>query len=497
MAGKCILAIDQGTSNTKALIVDECGAVRARASRPVPISYPQPGWVEQDPCRLWESVKEAASACLDQLDPAGRAGVAAVGITNQRESALAWERATGEPVGPCIVWQCRRTAPFCDDLKGRGLEGLLRERTGLQVDPLFSASKMRWLLDHIENGHERAGRGSLCAGTVDSWLLWNITGGATYACDLSNAARTQLLDLRRGDWDEDLCALFGVPRAALPTVHPSSHIYGAVVPGAIEGLPAGVPVAAMIGDSHAALYGHAGFRPGTIKATYGTGSSLMMPTAAPVWSTHGLSTTIAWAREAVIYALEGNISVTGAAVEWLAKLFALPEDAAGVQRLAAEVADPEGVYFVPAFTGLGAPHWNQAARGTITGLTRGTTRAHLARATLDSIAYQVRDVFDAMCAEAETGLNVLLADGGASSNSLLMQFQADILGCAVERSLSGDVSALGAAYLAGLAAGLWRSEEEITQLVSRHERFEPHLDAGRREALYAGWQQAVAQATHV
>src|SRR5262249_6804728 len=335
----------------------------------------------------------------------------AIAITNQRESVTLWERNSGRPLGPIVVWQCRRTADFCAELRARGLAPWLAERTGLAVDPLFSASKMRWLLDHVEDGQRRAERGELCLGTIDSWVLWNLSGGAVHACDLTNASRTQLLDIHTLHWSDELLELFGVPEAALPGVRPSCSEFGTSV--AVGRLPAGIPIASMIGDSHAALFGQAGFVPGTIKATYGTGSSLITPTPALVMSQQGLSTTVAWAldHERVTYALEGNIPVTGAAVQWLGEFLGLPMPAEGVAEMAARVADAGGLYLVPAFVGLGAPHWNDAARGLISGLTRGSSAAHLARAAIEAIAYQVRDVFDVMQTEAGDELNVLLADG--------------------------------------------------------------------------------------
>jgi glycerol kinase len=486
-----ILAIDQGTTNTKVLLVDAQGTVTAQASRPLAQRYPHPAWVEQDADAIWQSVREAIDECLAA---AGAPALAAIAITNQRESAMLWERASGRPLGPVVVWQCRRTADFCAELRAHNLAHWLAERTGLAIDPLFSASKIRWLLDHAQDGQRRAERGELCVGTMDSWVLWNLTGGAVHACDLTNASRTQLLDIHSRRWSNDLIELFGVPRAALPDVRPSCADFGTSV--AIGRLPAGIPIASMIGDSHAALFGQAGFVPGTVKATYGTGSSLMTPTATPILSQQGLSTTIAWAldRDQVTYALEGNIAVTGAAVQWLAEFLGLP-GAAAVAELAERAGDAGGLYLVPAFVGLGAPYWNDAARGLICGLTRGSTAAHLARATVEAIAYQVRDVFDVMQAEAGEELQVLLADGGASRNDMLMQFQADIIGRPLLRSTSAEASPLGAAYLAGLAVGIWRTLDEISQLPRPRERFEPRMSAHDRAGLYAGWQTAIARAT--
>ena len=485
-----ILAIDQGTTNTKALVIGPSGAILARGSQPTAISYPQPGWVEQDALEVWRCTRDAIAECLGALD---KLDLAAVAVTNQRETALVWERETGQPVGPCVVWQCRRSAPFCNQLKTQGLEPLLRERTGLQVDPMFSASKIRWILEHAEDGFRRAERGELCVGNIDAWVLWNLAGGAVHATDLTNASRTQLLNLHTLAWDDDVLDIFGIPAAALPEIKSSSAVYGETVP--IDDLPGGIPIASMIGDSHASLYGQAGFRPGSIKATYGTGSSLMMPTSQPVISENGLSTTIAWAREKATYALEGNIYATGAAVQWLGQLLGLEAPGPGVEKLARTVEDAGGVYFVPALVGLGAPHWKESARGLITGLTRGAGAGQLARATLEAIAYQVRDVFDVMQAESGAPLQTLLADGGASRNDLLMQFQADIIDCPVLRSTSRDISPLGAAFLAGLAVGLWADEAEVEDLVPPRDRFEPQMSPEQREALYAGWREAVARTT--
>ncbi len=484
-----VLAIDQGTTNTKVILVNPAGEVIRRASRPLDVTYPQPAWVEQDPLALWRSVQESIDECLqDQPAPA------AIAISNQRESVVLWERATGQPVGPCVIWQCQRGTAFCKELVAGGFGPLVRERTGLTLDPMFSASKMRWLLDHTDQGYRRAAAGELCLGTIDSWVLFKLTNGQVHACDMTNASRTLLFDLHKLQWDSDLLAAFGIPAAAMPQVNPSSFIYGQTA--AVGNLPAGIPIASLIGDSHAALFGHAGFQPGAIKATYGTGSSLMTPTPTPVASQRGLSTTIAWAqKDATTYALEGNIYVTGAAVQWFEQLLSLKNTDQDIESLAASVADTGGVYLVPAFVGLGAPHWNETARGLITGLTRGAGPAHVARATLEAIAYQVRDVFDVMQAESGAELQVLLADGGASRNNLLMQFQADMLNCPILRSSSTDVSPLGAAYLAGLAVGIWASTAEIAALPRPHDRIEPKMAAPTRAALYTGWQAAVARAT--
>ena len=483
-----ILAIDQGTTNTKALLVDGDGRIVQRASRPVQLSYPHAGWVEQDADALWTSVRDAIDECLASAPDVRPSGIA---ITNQRESAVVWDRATGRPAGPVIVWQCRRTSERCGRLRRDGTAGAVRDRTGLPIDPLFSATKLAWLLDEIPDGRSRASNGALCAGTIDSWLLWNLTGGAAHRCDVSNASRTQLLNLRTLAWDDTLLDLFAVPAAALPEIVPSSGVAGETV--ASGRIPGGVPIAGMIGDSHAALFGQGGFRAGSVKATYGTGSSLMSATPGLVFSDHGLCSTIAWGigRE-VVYALEGNISATGAALQWVAELLRLADPGAAVE-LASSADSTGGVFLVPAFVGLGAPYWAERARGLMTGITRGTTAAHLSRAALESIAFQVRDVFAVMTCDGRIDPAVLLADGGASRSDLLMQFQADVLGKPVVRNNATDISALGAAYLAGLALGTWSSLDDIGALPQSLERFEPRMgDAERRAALDA-WRDAVAR----
>ncbi len=402
--GHNILAIDQGTTNTKALVIDPAGRILARGSQPTAISYPQPGWVEQDALEIWRCTCAAIEQCLAALD---RPDLAAVAISNQRETALVWERATGKPLGPCVVWQCHRSAAICNGLKAQGLGSILQERTGLQIDPMFSASKLRWLLDHIPDGQARAENGELCAGNVDAWLLWNLTGGRAHATDMTNASRTQLMSLVDLAWDAEALSIFGIPAAILPCIRPSSFLFGETVP--VGSLPGGIPIASLIGDSHASLYGLGGFRPGSVKATYGTGSSLMTPTSQPIFSRHGLSTTVAWASEErsfdfaqqttpgfaqdahwqnmgtevrVTYALEGNIYATGAAVQWVGELLRLADPGPEVEKLARTVEDTVGVYFVPALTGLGAPHWSESARGVIAGLTRGAGAGHLARASI-------------------------------------------------------------------------------------------------------------------
>lgn len=490
MTGRHVLAIDQGTTNTKVLLFDRESTVVARAERPVSTGFPQPGWVEQDPIAVWRTVADAIDECLTRAGVA--ANLAAIGISNQRESVLLWERATGTPLGPVVVWQCRRTSAFCDALRQDGHQAALEARTGLTIDPLFSGSKIRWLLDAVPEGRRRAAAGELCAGTIDAWLLWNLTGGAVHACDATNASRTQLLNLQARAWDDEALRIFGIPRALLPEVRPSSGVLGHTV--GRGALPAGVPIAAAIGDSHAALFGHAAFDADSVKATYGTGSSLMTPIAAPVASRHGLSTTVAWALPAgTTYALEGNITVTGGAVQWIGAMLGLSGGSADVAALAGTVDDSGGVHVVPALAGLGAPYWDADARGLICGATRGTTAAHVARATIESIAFQVRDVFEAMREDGTTPA-LLLADGGASRNAELMQFQADILDRPVVRSDAAELSARGAAWLAGLAAGIWPSVDALARLPRAVTRFEPRMPASERDRRYAGWQDAIARA---
>ncbi len=480
-----ILAIDQGTTNTKVLLMDRAGGVRARASRGLEIAFPRPGWVEQDPAALWRSVVEAVAECRSL---AAGARVEAIGISNQRESVAVWDRRTGEAVGPCVIWQCRRTAAFCDELRRRGLEAQIRAVSGLPVDPLFSASKMRWLLESLPDGLARARDGELLAGTVDSWLLWKLTGGAVHATDFSNASRTQLFNLELCRWDAGLLGIFGIPAACLPEPRPSCSVFGATAED-------GTPVASLIGDSHAALFGHAAFAPGAVKATYGTGSSLMSPVAGPTASRHGLSTTVAWAgADGVRYALEGNITNTGGTVQWLAGFLGLAGGSGELAELADTVEDSNGVYIVPAFAGLGAPHWDAGARGVLCGLTRGAMAAHAARAAVDSIAYQVLDVFEALGQDTGQPPATLFADGGASRNQRLMQFQADVLGRPVIRSASADLSAIGAAWLAGLAVGFWESLEELEALPRETTRFEPAMAEARRAELIDGWREALGRA---
>ncbi len=476
-----ILAIDQGTTNTKALLVDRTGAVVAAASRPMSVDYPEPGWAEQSAEAIWAAVR----AVVDELAAHPRAAdVAALAVSNQRESIVVWDAATGKPLAPCVIWQCRRTAAACEALIAAGHGDFVEATTGLGINPLFPASKIAWLIDRIPDGRARAAAGAIRAGTVDSWLLWNFTSGKVHATDHSNASRTQLYDTGRLAWSDDLCALFGVPRAMLAEVKASDSRFGDTAAGATA-LPAGLPIHGMMGDSHAALFGHGVRTPGTVKATYGTGTSLMSLVPERVRSRHGLSGTIAWSLGGTVWhALEGNISVSGQTVAFMASLLGL-KDAKALADLAMTVPSSNGVAFVPALVGLGAPWWRNDVRGEISGLSLGTQPAHLARAAVEAVAFQVADVFAAMEADIGAPLAGLSVDGGASLNDALMQFQADILDRPLRRGKFPEVSALGAASVAfhGLGIAMTSGGEET--------RFTPALPAEAREKHLAGWRKAV------
>ena len=493
MAGRFVLALDQGTSGSTALVVDAEGVVRARGYAELPQHYPQPGWVEHEPEDLWTTTAEAAARALARAGIGGR-DVAAIGITNPRETSIVWDRRTGAPIHRAIVWQCRRTAAVCDRLRAAGLEPTVRERTGLVLDAYFSGTKIAWLLDHVPGARARAGRGELAFGTVDSWLLWKLTGGRVHATDVSNASRTLCLNLTTVDWDDRMCDLLEVPREVLPAIVDSSGPCGETVD--LGWLPAGVPIAGIAGDQQSALFGQACFAAGAAKNTYGTGCFALLNTGErAVTSTHGLLTTIAWRMQGrTTYALEGSVFIAGAAVQWLRDGLGIIAAAADTDGLARSVPDTGGVYFVPAFVGLGAPYWDQHARGTIVGLTRGTTRAHLARAALEAIAYQSRDVLDAMAADAKATLDDLKVDGGATANEFLCQFQADVLDAAVKRPAVIETTSLGAAYLAGLGSGLWRSLDAVSERHAIERTFTPSMDATARAEGYAGWRRAVERA---
>jgi glycerol kinase len=484
----CILAIDQGTTNTKALLCDPMGRVVFKTASPVSLLQPEPGYVEQDPLALWESVRCAINATL-QFASHAKAAIAAIAISNQRETAVAWHAESGEPLGNAVGWQCNRSARICERLASHS--ATIRTRTGLPLAPLISASKWAWLLENSTRVQAACREEVLRFGNVDSWLLHQLTGGKVHATDLTNASRTGLLNLESLDWDSELLALFGVPRAAMPELRPSSGQFGECE--AIRELH-GVPVLAAIGDSHAAMFGHGRFRPGSMKATYGTGSSLMALADGLPSDTPAIARTVAWSIvDMTQFALEGNIAMTGSAVHWVGEFLGFADPANEVARLASTIDDSAGVYFVPAMVGLGAPHWDAEARGAITGLARNHTAAHFARAALEAVAFQVADV--AFAIESASGAEIaeLRADGGATRNSMLMQFQADILGRPVVRAQNEELSAIGAAWLAGLALGWWNSTGEIASLGSAGERFTPAMSEETRKALYAGWTEAVAR----
>jgi len=485
---KAILALDQGTTSSRALVIAQDGRVLASARGETRQSYPRPGWVEQDPLEIWQTQRVTATEALRRSGLA-QTEVAAVGITNQRETTVVWERATSRPIAPAIVWQDRRTADSCDELRRAGHEPLVRARTGLLLDPYFSATKLRWILESVPGAMERARRGDLAFGTVDTWLAWQLTGGRLHVTDATNAARTMLYDLRRGDWDDELLALFGVPRAMLPRIVDSCGVVGETDERVFG---AQLPIAGLAGDQQAALFGQACAAPGMTKITYGTGCFLLLHTGErPLPSAAGLLSTVALQRGGRrTYALEGSVFVGGAAVQWLRDGLGILPEAADMSRLAESVPTSDGVVFVPALTGLGAPYWDPRARGAILGITRGTTAAHVARATLEGIACQVADL---VAAAVESGVRPVevRADGGAGGSDLLLQVQADLLGVPVVRAAQAEATALGAAYLAGLAVGLWPNEDAVHSLWRGGRRFEPQAD-GDRDHLLADWHAAVA-----
>ncbi|MEO8304595.1 MAG: glycerol kinase GlpK [Betaproteobacteria bacterium] len=485
-----VLALDQGTTSSRALVFDHKGAVRAVAQREFRQFFPQPGWVEHDADEIWATQSGVLHEALARA-AIGAHDIAAIGITNQRETTVVWDRATGRPIAPAIVWQDRRTAPQCDALSASGHAPMIARKTGLVLDAYFSGTKIRWLLDNIEGARSRAIRGELAFGTVDSWLVWNLTRGATHVTDPSNASRTLLFDIHENEWDDELLALFDVPRSMLPRVVPSS---GVCAHATIDGVD--VPIAGIAGDQQAALFGQACHAPGLAKNTYGTGCFLLMNTGGKaVASTNNLLTTVAWQRNGKLdYALEGSVFIGGAVVQWLRDGLKIVRTAAEVEALAASVPDNGGVYLVPAFAGLGAPHWDPYARGSIFGLTRGATSAHIARAALESIAFQSADVLTAMQKDAGITLTELRVDGGATANNLLMQFQADILGVPVVRPTVLETTALGAGYLAGLAVGYWKDAADVAANWRVDRVFDPSMPASRVADLAAGWNKAIGRA---
>jgi len=491
-----ILSIDQGTTSSRAVVFDRAGQPVAIAQREFAQHFPQPGWVEHDANEIWQTQLAVMQEALRRAGIAA-AQVRAIGLTNQRETTVLWDRQTGEPVAPAIVWQDRRTVAHCEALQAAGLADKITRKTGLVLDAYFSGTKLAWLLDHVPGARARAERGELAFGTVDSWLVWKLTGGRVHATDPSNASRTLLFNLKKGDWDPELLTLLRIPAAVLPRVLPSCGVV-AETDAALLGMS--VPIAGWAGDQQAALFGQACFAPGMAKNTYGTGCFMLMNTGSqPVSSKHRLLSTVAWqgpasSEHARAYALEGSVFMAGATVQWLRDGLQMIQSASDVEALAASVPDTGDVFLVPAFAGLGAPDWDGQARGTLLGMTRGTTRAHIARAALEAIALQTADVFQAMSADSGLQLKELRVDGGACRNNLLMQIQADVLGVPVVRSRVSETTALGAAYLAGLATGFWSGADEISAQWQQDQRFEPQWSVGQRQERQARWRQAVDRA---
>lgn len=484
---KYILALDQGTTSSRAIVFDHNGSVVSVAQQEFRQIFPQPGWVEHDAQEIWATQSQVAAEALNKVRLTAN-DIAAIGITNQRETVVVWDRTTGKPICNAIVWQDRRTAPACDKLKARGLAKVIRRKTGLVVDAYFSGTKVEWILKNVPGAKAKARAGQLAFGTVDSWLVWNLTGGRVHVTDPSNASRTMLFNIHTGDWDDELLKMFGVPRSMLPEVRSSSEVYGE---SNLLGAP--IPIAGIAGDQQAALFGQVCTKPGMVKNTYGTGCFMLMHTGAkPIASKNNLLTTVAWRiRGRTEYALEGSIFIAGAVVQWLRDGLQIIQSSGEVEALASQVPDNGGVYVVPAFAGLGAPHWDQYARGLIIGLTRGSSRAHIARAALEGIAYQVSDVLRAMESDAKIRLKELRVDGGACANNLLMQFQADLLNVPVVRPKVSETTALGAAYLAGLAVGYWRDQSEIAAQWQTDRRFVPAMKNPVRKSLVAGWSKAL------
>jgi glycerol kinase len=486
---RLILALDQGTTSSRAILFDRAGSIVAMAQQEFAQHFPQSGWVEHDAREIWSSQSQTLAKVLNDAE-ATAADVAAIGISNQRETTILWDRKSGEPVARAIVWQDRRTAAECERMRAAGLEAEITKRTGLLLDPYFAGTKLAWLLDHVPGARQRAEQGELAFGTVDSWLAWQLTGGKAHVTDATNASRTLLFNIHTGDWDDDLLAMLRVPRACLPRVVASSGAEGLVA--RVEGRD--VPLAGIAGDQQAALFGQTCFTPGMAKNTYGTGCFLLMYTGTkPLASRHKLLTTVAWQRSGLHYALEGSVFVGGAVVQWLRDGLGIIQRSEHVEALAASVPDTGGVHFVPAFTGLGSPHWDPHARGIITGLSRGSTREHIARAALEAIAFQSAELLAAMQSDSQQRLIELRVDGGATANDLLMQFQADLLGVPVVRPRITETTALGAAYLAGLAVGFWASPAELSENWQVDRRFEPRMSRDEAQARLARWAQAVAR----
>ncbi|MBR5375695.1 MAG: glycerol kinase GlpK [Lachnospiraceae bacterium] len=492
--GQYLMALDQGTTSSRCIIFDRNGNIASSAQKEFEQYYPKPGWVEHNPKEIWSSQLSVAAEAM-ALIGAKADDIAAIGITNQRETTIVWDKNTGEPVFNAIVWQCRRTAPIIDEIIKNGCSDLIRSRTGLVPDAYFSASKIKWILDNVPGARKKAGDGELLFGTVDTWLIWKLTKGRVHATDYTNASRTMLFDIHRLEWDPELLQLFDIPEAMLPKVHPSGYVYGYTDEGILGG---GIPIAGAAGDQQAALFGQCCFEKGDVKNTYGTGSFILMNTGKDVIrSDHGLVTTIAAGCDGnPDYALEGSVFVAGAAIQWLRDAMKLIDTAARSGEYAGMVEDPNGVYVVPAFTGLGAPWWDQYAQGSVFGITRGCTREHFIRATLESIAYQSNDVFRAMEEDAKVKIRELKVDGGASANDLLMKFQADISDTVTDRPQCIETTAMGAAYLAGLSTGFYSDRDEIRSNRPEGRKFLPDMDAHRREELLKGWNRAVRAALY-
>ncbi|UCF91680.1 MAG: glycerol kinase GlpK [Desulfobacterales bacterium] len=490
MEKKYIMTFDQGTTGSRALLIDKGGQIIASSYREFTQIFPQPGWVEHNPEEIWETTMLCGRDVLD-ASQARPAEIAAIGITNQRETTVLWERATGKPLYNAIVWQCRRTAPLCDRLKEAGLENEVRERTGLIIDPYFSATKIMWIRDHVEGAKAKIDRQEACAGCIDSWLIWKLTGGRDHVTDYSNASRTMLFNIKSLQWDDYLLKEFGIPAGLMPMAKPSSGLFGYTDEKIFEGER--IPIMGVAGDQQAALFGQTCFKPGMVKNTYGTALVTIMNTGRKfVFSRNKLITDLAWeVGGEVNYALEGVVFTGGAVVQWLRDGLRIIDNAAETEKLAQAVADTGGVYMVPAFNGLCSPYWDPYARGTIVGITRGTSKEQIARAALESIAYQSRDLIDAMISDSGNRLDSLRVDGGATANHFLMQFQADILGIPIEKPKITEMTAFGAAYLAGLGIGFWQDKEEIAAQWEIAKVYEPRMSPDQREGLYAGWKKAV------
>ena len=495
MSKKYILAIDQGTSSSRAIVFDHEGSVKSVSQKEFTQYFPQPGWVEHDAMEIWASEKQVVCEAVESMG--ADAEIAAIGITNQRETTVVWDSKTGQPVSHAIVWQDRRTSDYCDKLRADGWTQCIREKTGLILDAYFSATKIRWILENVPGARERAERGELRFGTVDSWLVWNLTGGKCHVTDVTNASRTMLFNIHTLEWDEEILKLMDIPRSMMPEVRSCSEVYGHtdLLAGLGSAENASVPVAGMVGDQQSALFGQMCIRPGDVKNTYGTGCFLLMNIGeTPLLSSNNLLTTIAWKiGSCVDYALEGSVFVAGSVVQWLRDGLGIIRSSADVEALAATVPDNGGVYFVPALTGLGAPYWDAYAKGSINGITRGTTAGHIARAALEGIAFQTMDIVKAMESDAGVPMKRLKVDGGASRNNLMMQFQSDILGASVIRPQITETTALGAAYMAGLAVGFWATLDEISRQWKAERQFEPTASSENVEKIKAGWAEAVGR----